>query len=255
MYPCLLLKVLAEYDLQLCACSKRNSCVPVFLYALRGDTRPGYISPLPRPFPPPSCPSTFSSPALLSPPPFLPLPTCNRPALPCRCCLSFLFFCLRACFVFSCSLCAARLGSCSFFLLLCPPTFSVHPLGFSYLFGVFWASCPLHPSPCPCPCPSPGPPPSALPLFPFPSAPLLSLSLPCSLPCSFFLLVCPPTFPVPAPKLSSQKQFLALRPAPARLLPPPLPCSSLFPCQPAIEPPCLAVAASLPCFSVCMFCF
>ena len=39
MYPCLLLKVLAEYDLQLCACSKRNSCVPVFLYALaRGYT-------------------------------------------------------------------------------------------------------------------------------------------------------------------------------------------------------------------------
>ena len=30
MYPCLLLmKVLAEYDLQLCACSKRDSCVPV----------------------------------------------------------------------------------------------------------------------------------------------------------------------------------------------------------------------------------
>ena len=44
MYPCLLLKVLAEYYLQLCACSKRDSCVPVFLYALRGDTRPGYIS-------------------------------------------------------------------------------------------------------------------------------------------------------------------------------------------------------------------
>ena len=44
MYPCLLLKVLAEYDLQLCACRKRDSCVPVFLYALRGDTRPGYIS-------------------------------------------------------------------------------------------------------------------------------------------------------------------------------------------------------------------
>ena len=44
MYPCLLLKVLAEYDLQLCACSKRDSCVPVFLYAVRGDTRPGYIS-------------------------------------------------------------------------------------------------------------------------------------------------------------------------------------------------------------------
>ena len=41
MYPCLLLKVLAEYDLQLCA--KRDSCVPVFLYTLRGDTRPGYI--------------------------------------------------------------------------------------------------------------------------------------------------------------------------------------------------------------------
>ena len=44
MYPCLLLKVLAEYNLQLCACSKRDSCVPVFLCALRGDTRPGYIS-------------------------------------------------------------------------------------------------------------------------------------------------------------------------------------------------------------------
>ena len=34
MYPCLLLKVLAEYDLQLCACSKRDSCEPVFLHAL-----------------------------------------------------------------------------------------------------------------------------------------------------------------------------------------------------------------------------
>ena len=39
MYPCLLLKVLAEYDLQLCACSKRDSCVTVFLYSLaRGYT-------------------------------------------------------------------------------------------------------------------------------------------------------------------------------------------------------------------------
>ena len=39
MYPCLLLKVLAEYDLQLCACSKRDSCEHVFLYALaRGYT-------------------------------------------------------------------------------------------------------------------------------------------------------------------------------------------------------------------------
>ena len=49
---------------------------------------------------PPSCPPrTFRSPALLSPllspPPSPPLPTCNKPALPCRCCLSFLFFCLR----------------------------------------------------------------------------------------------------------------------------------------------------------------
>ena len=45
MYPCLLLKVLAEYDLQLCACStKETPVLPVFLYALRGDTRPGYIS-------------------------------------------------------------------------------------------------------------------------------------------------------------------------------------------------------------------
>ena len=44
MYPCLLLEVLAEYNLQLCACRKRDSCVPVFLYALRGDTRPGSIS-------------------------------------------------------------------------------------------------------------------------------------------------------------------------------------------------------------------
>ena len=32
MYPCLLLKVLAEYDLQLCACSKkRDSCVACVL--------------------------------------------------------------------------------------------------------------------------------------------------------------------------------------------------------------------------------
>ena len=34
MYPCLLLKVLAEYDLQLCACSKKRllcACVPVRL--------------------------------------------------------------------------------------------------------------------------------------------------------------------------------------------------------------------------------
>ena len=39
MYPCLLLKVLAEYDLQLCACSKRDSCKPVFLVRLaRGYT-------------------------------------------------------------------------------------------------------------------------------------------------------------------------------------------------------------------------
>ena len=35
---------------------------------------------------------------------------------------------------------------------------------------------------------------------------------------------------------------------PAPPLPAPLPCSSLFPCQPAIDPPCPAVAASLPCF-------
>ena len=41
MYPCLWLKVLAEYNLQLCACSKRDSCVPVFLYTFLGDTRPG----------------------------------------------------------------------------------------------------------------------------------------------------------------------------------------------------------------------
>ena len=27
MYPCLLLKALAGYDLQLCACSKRDSCI------------------------------------------------------------------------------------------------------------------------------------------------------------------------------------------------------------------------------------
>ena len=34
MYPCLLLQVLAEYDLQLCACSKKRllcACVPVRL--------------------------------------------------------------------------------------------------------------------------------------------------------------------------------------------------------------------------------
>ena len=34
MYPCLLLKVLAEYELQLCACSKKRllcACVPVRL--------------------------------------------------------------------------------------------------------------------------------------------------------------------------------------------------------------------------------
>ena len=38
MYPCLLLKVLAEYDLQLCACSKRDSCVPVPVRLARGYT-------------------------------------------------------------------------------------------------------------------------------------------------------------------------------------------------------------------------
>ena len=85
MYPCLLLKVLAEYDLQLCACSKRNSCVPVFLYALRGDTRPGYISPLPAPPPPPlpqpPPPPPFPAPAPSpSPPP--PAPVLSPP-LPC----------------------------------------------------------------------------------------------------------------------------------------------------------------------------
>ena len=44
MYLCLLFKVLVEYNLYLCACSKRDSEVSMFLYALRGDTRLGYIS-------------------------------------------------------------------------------------------------------------------------------------------------------------------------------------------------------------------
>ena len=74
------------------------------------------LPPLPHPPPPPLPPPTFRSPALLSPllspPPSPPLPTCNKPALPWRCCLSFLFFC-------------PRLSSCSFFLLVCPPTFPV----------------------------------------------------------------------------------------------------------------------------------
>ena len=35
MYPCLLLKVLAVHDLQLCVCSKRDSCEPVFPVRLR----------------------------------------------------------------------------------------------------------------------------------------------------------------------------------------------------------------------------
>ena len=45
MYPCVLLKVLAEYDLYSCApVKKKTPVLPVFLYTLRGDTRPGYIS-------------------------------------------------------------------------------------------------------------------------------------------------------------------------------------------------------------------
>ena len=52
MCPCLWLQVLAEYNLQLCACSKRDFCVPVFLYTLRGDTHPS-------PFETPPTPSVF----------------------------------------------------------------------------------------------------------------------------------------------------------------------------------------------------
>ena len=61
----------------------------------------------------------------------LPLPTCNRPALPCRCCLFFLFVCLR--FVFLAVHCVLQ-GSapalcCCFFPR---PSFFVPPLGFPW---------------------------------------------------------------------------------------------------------------------------
>ena len=212
---------------------------------------------------------------------------------------------LSACFVFSCSLCAARLGSCSFFLLLCSPTFSVPPLRF------------------PCFCLTPLPPrrPHFL-LFvgvffgPASDAP----PTPPPLPFLFSPSLLPPYFPRPCPALSwrglgsgnrqvtfeeavravgtsnsktmsSQMELLVLAyshvtqssaplplppsapppsppssPPPSPLLPPyfPLPCLALsaslpssFPplCQLAINPPCPAVAASLSCFSVCVFCF
>ena len=44
MYLCLLLKVLAEYDYSCAPVGRETPVLPVFLYALRGDTRPGYIS-------------------------------------------------------------------------------------------------------------------------------------------------------------------------------------------------------------------
>ena len=126
----------------------------------------------PPPFPCPSPPPSAPPPRPLLPAYFLlPCPALSA-SLPCGCCLSFLFFCLRVLFLAVHSVLqgsAPALSSCFF----ARPPFLFPCSHFLLFLGVFWPPASLLP-----------------PYFPVPA--LLSPLL--------FLLVCPPTFPVPAPR-------------------------------------------------------